>query len=129
MAKGVKTGGRDFKPGQSGNPNGRPPLPEEVRIARSLNKAEFERIVNEYIHMSLVEIQDRAKDPSTSALEVIIAKIVAEAIKRGDERRLGFILDRLIGPVPKNVQLDSEEGKGFEIVIKDYTKKKTDGEN
>ncbi len=24
MAKGIKTGGRDFKPGQSGNPAGRP---------------------------------------------------------------------------------------------------------
>ncbi len=32
MAKGTKTGGRDFAPGVSGNPAGRPPAPADVRV-------------------------------------------------------------------------------------------------
>lgn len=106
MANGEKTGGRDFQPGQSGNPNGRPRLPEDLKAARRLNKVELDRILNEYLHMSLNEIKERASNPDTPALEVMVAKVVAEAIKRGDEKRLGFILDRLVGPVKTKVALE-----------------------
>lgn len=109
MAYGRKTGGRNFKPGQSGNPNGRPVLPEEIKEARRLNKAEFERILNQYIHMPLEDIKTRASDPTTPALEVLVAKILAEGIKRGDEKRLNFIVDRLVGPVKRKVSLDGGE--------------------
>lgn len=36
MAKGKKTGGRDFQPGVSGNPNGRPPGSGKFESARSI---------------------------------------------------------------------------------------------
>lgn len=109
MATGVKTGGKDFSPGESGNPDGRPPLPEDLKAARKLNKTELERILNEYIHMSLTEIQRRAGHPETSALEVLVAKVLAEGIKRGDEKRLGFLLDRLVGPVKRSVSVEGGE--------------------
>ena len=30
--RGKKTGGRDFNPGESGNPSGRPRIPREIQI-------------------------------------------------------------------------------------------------
>lgn len=97
---------RMFKKGQSGNPLGRPRMSEDERKARLLNKVEFERVLNRYIRMSMLEIKARVEDPKTPSLEQIVAKVIYEAAKRGDERRLSFILDRLIGPVKVILQLD-----------------------
>lgn len=109
-----------FEPGKSGNPGGRPTLPEDIKAARKLNKVELERILNEYVHMSLAEIQRRASNPQTSALEVLVAKILAEGIKRGDEKRLGFLLDRLVGPVKRQVTVEGgEEGSNPIRLAKD----------
>lgn len=95
-----------FKPGISGNPSGRPALPEEIKEARKINKIEFERVLNEMIYMNLSELKSRADNPETPVVELLVAKILAEGIKRGDEKRLGFILDRLIGPVKTKVALE-----------------------
>ncbi len=108
MANGFKSGGRDFSPGESGNPNGRPALPEDLNDARRLNKSELERILNESIHLTAEELGARIKAPTTTSLELIVLKIIAAAVNRGDERRLGFLLDRLVGPVPKKVQLGGD---------------------
>lgn len=122
MAIGKKTGGNDFKPGTSGNPNGRPRLPDDIKAARKLNKVELERLLNRYIHMPISEIQRLLKIPiesnETPSIEVLIAKIVAEGIKRGDEKRLGFLLDRLIGPVKMKVSLDGgEDGSPVKMAV------------
>lgn len=98
-----------FQPGESGNPNGRPPLPEDIRQARKLNKIELERVLNEYIYLNASEIKARLQDTTTPALELMVGKIIAESIKKGDERRLSFLLDRLIGAVKTKVSVDGGE--------------------
>ena len=123
MAKGNKTGGKDFEPGRSGNPNGRPRLPEDLREARALNKTEFERILNLGIHLTAEELKNRLEAKGTPTIELMVLKIIAAAVNRGDEKRLGFILDRLIGPVPKSVDLSANENSGFKIVIDNYIAK------
>lgn len=115
MAK--KENPRAFKPGQSGNPNGRPPLPPDLKGARQLNKIELERMLNECIYLSASEIKSQLQDPTTPAIRLIVLKIVGEAISKGDEKRLNFLLDRLIGAVKKEIDLG---GEGIEIVIRDY---------
>ena len=40
MAKGKKTGGRDFELGNAGGP-GQPPVPSDLVEARKINKIEF----------------------------------------------------------------------------------------
>lgn len=88
-------------------------MPDDIREARKLNKIELERVLNEYIYMTLSEIQIRANKTDTPAIEVLLAKILGEGIKRGDEKRLGFLLDRLIGPVKAKLSLDGgEDDKG-----------------
>lgn len=121
MANGIKTGGRDFQPGQSGNPAGRPTVPEELKAARRLNKTTLERILNEYIHLPMVELAEKVKDPSTPAIELMVAKVLHEAIKRGDEKRLGFILDRLVGAVKKTVAVEGGDEESNPIRLANMT--------
>lgn len=71
-----------------------------------MNRLEFERILNKYVNLTLAEIKAEAEKPDTPAIEVVVAKVIAEAIKRGDEKRLEFLLNRLIGPVKIILQVE-----------------------
>lgn len=112
-------GGRDFKPGKSGNPNGRPTLPEDIKQARALNKIELDRMLNEMIHLTKAELQAKIADPKTTALELMACSVVAKGVQGGDHMRLGFLLDRLVGKVKDQVEVSSPEG--FRIEVVDYT--------
>lgn len=103
----VKTdhlGDHQFKPGQSGNPNGRPKLPEDLKKARRLNQIAVGRIINEYMNLSITELKFELEDESTSALEAMIGKIIVEAHKFGDYSRVNFLFDRMIGKVTDKVE-------------------------
>lgn len=99
MARGGKTK-TSFKKGQSGNPNGRPPLPLDLKESRSVNRLEFERVLNKYMYMSGPDINASLKSDKLPMIELVVAKILAKAFNEGDQRRLEFVIDRLIGKAP-----------------------------
>lgn len=99
MAIGKKTGGRNFAPGKSGNPKGRPRLPVDIKGARELNRLELERMLNAYAFKSLAQIKQATKDSSLPIFEGIIAQILLKAHQGGDIWRADFVLNRLIGRV------------------------------
>ena len=92
--------GRPFQKGQSGNPAGAPRVPVDIKKARSLTRTELERILNRYLHMTPAELYEAQQKPTTSALQHVVIAIVVAAVKDGDQKRLDFLLDRLIGKVP-----------------------------
>lgn len=94
MAHGKKTGGRDFEPGNPGGP-GRPALPEDIKQARVLNKVELERVLNKYINHSFNELVAAMKDPNSTVLDLAVCKLLSEAIKKGDQNKLGFVFKYL----------------------------------
>lgn len=98
MAKGIKTGGKNFEPGNPGGP-GAPKIPEEIKQARKLNRLEFERVLNKYIHMQLGALRKIIEDPTTPVLDGVVCKILVKGFNEGDPRRLEFVIDRLIGKV------------------------------
>lgn len=108
-----KTGGRDFKPGQSGNPNGRPMLPADVKQLRELTAIEFTRVVNKYLEMTKSQITEAVQDPKTPALELMVATIMHKAVVGGDHYRLGFILDRCIGKVKEVPEMTPTQFAGL----------------
>ena len=116
MAKGRKTGGRNFKKGQSGNPRGPEPLPEDIKAARKINVVEFERIVNKFLFASKGEVIKVTADPNTPVLELMVGAIVHKAVIEGDERRLDFILNRLIGKVKEQVEHSAKDGSPLVIL-------------
>lgn len=95
-----------FKPGQSGNPNGRPKLPDDIRQIRKVNKTEIERVMNKFLSMTKSEISQLVNDQDTPALEIMLASIIVKATTHGDHQRLNFILDRLVGKVKDVVQVE-----------------------
>lgn len=96
-------------------------MPDDLRQARALNRVEFERLLNLYLTKTKSELDEiagvppdddeepslglrRHKDVATfaskvPALDLVVVQLIRFAIVEGDERRLGFLLDRLIGKV------------------------------
>lgn len=128
MAKGKKTGGADFQPGQSGNPGGRPAIPADIKEARKLTQIEFEKLVNKYIWLTQAGFGEAAEDQSISMFERMIGSIVQKACNEGDHQRLNFLLDRLIGKVTEKMEIKAEpfivkRKDGTEIVMGAAAKK------
>ncbi len=106
MAKGKKTGGRNFTPGNRFG-QGQPKLPEDIKEARKLNRIEFERILNQFLHMTDEELLRYMDGPDCTQIEGLIAHLIVKGKEFGDHRRLSLILDRLVGPVSQKVEVTS----------------------
>ena len=93
-----------FQKGQSGNPGGRTKMPPEVKEARKLNRQTMELALNKFLHWETDKLAEFLRDKSNPVLEMIIAKILLESMVKGDQIRLNFIFDRLIGKVSEKVE-------------------------
>lgn len=103
MAKGKKTGGKDFV---KGDPRaGRPPQPPEITAASNLTMAEARAALSKYLKLSMTELEDVLKSRTIQTMDMWIARIVLLGLKNGDYQRLNFMFDRLIGKVTEKVDL------------------------
>ena len=116
MAKGEKTGGKDFQPGQSGNPKGRPRDPLDLHLVKSLNQGDFKLIIQRLLDMSPEEL---ASHHGTS-LEMVIKSGILKAIETGDLTKLQSSFDRLFGKVTEKLEVDARH----EIVNQEQEEKK-----
>lgn len=110
MTAGRKTGGKDWEPGQSGNPDGRPKVPEYIKEAKKLNKGLLDEYMNKYINMPVEEIKEIVEGAmkgrsDTPAMEVMIARVIMQAINKGDYKTVNFILDRMVGKVKEHLEV------------------------
>lgn len=97
-----------FKPGQSGNPSGKPKMPEELQKANKLSAKKFIEYVNRYINMDREDIKEDMKRPEATMLELLVAGMISRAVSQQDPVRANFILDRTIGKVIDRMQIDVE---------------------
>ncbi len=89
-----------FKPGHVGNPGGRPKLPPEIKAFKNLSYKQFLEALKEYSQMSKSEIAEILKDSSRKSFDIMVAKIVEQAMNgQGDGRSL--LIERLWGKVPE----------------------------
>jgi hypothetical protein len=95
-----------FKPGQSGNPAGRPAMPEDLKAAKALTKQVLMRELNDLIHMTKSELEAALVSPESTMIRRMAARVIQEADNNGDDRRLGFLLDRLVGKVKDELALE-----------------------
>lgn len=103
MARGKKTGGRDFQPGNPGGP-GPTPTPPDLKETQKLTRVKVARLMNKYSHLSVQELRKIVQDPNTLAIDALVCSVLGTGISKGDHQRLTFLLDRLIGPVTQKVQ-------------------------
>jgi hypothetical protein len=106
MAEGRKTGGRDFQPGNTFS-KGRERIPDDLKMARAFNKTEFERIANKFLYMhpnTLKEyLASQQISPEANMAEMMTASVMINCMNLGCYKRLNAILDRVIGPVPRQI--------------------------
>lgn len=100
-----KTGGRDFQPGQSGNPNGRKPLPPDLKGIKKITTDELQRQIAKFAGMTKQEISDHLRDPEATMLDIMIGTVMVKAAKDGDHSRFNFLLDRTIGRVKESLEV------------------------
>lgn len=94
-----------FKAGESGNPGGRPALPEDVKRARNMNAIEFTRIINDFMRMSLDDVEKITKDNKETMLRKLLAHGFIHACA-GNKTWADLILDRSVGPVKNELNLN-----------------------
>lgn len=117
--KGKKSGGKNWKPGQSGNPNGRPLLPGDIKESRKFNAIEATRIITRYLCMTALEIAAAVENPNTTAMELVLAKVIVEAGKTGDYQRLNFLFDRTIGKVSDKLKVTLPKPTVIKLIDED----------
>lgn len=82
---------KPFKPGQSGNPSG--------KKKGNLTKAEIEDFVSKCYRMNRSQLKDIIEDPKSEIIQIHIASIMAQGVKKGDFSSLNALLDRSVGKV------------------------------
>lgn len=84
---------------------GRKKLPRDLAVANSLTKAKLEGLLNLHLWMTEKQLEKVVNDSKTPMISKAIASIITKAIENGDDRRLTFILDRLIGKPKEEIDI------------------------
>ncbi len=100
--------------------------PQDLADARKLTKAKLTGLLNKHLWYTKDEAKVVVQDPDTPMLEILIASIVNKAIVQGDEKRLNFILDRLIGKPEIEVKIDAYMHKLKQLTDKEMIQAGTD---
>lgn len=101
-----RTIGTPFKLGNPGGP-GRPKLPEEIKEARKFTAHEVEILFTRFIQMTREELAAVKTNPESTLLELIMHSIFTHGINKGDQVRLEFVLNRIIGKAPDKISVTS----------------------
>lgn len=117
MAKGMKTGGRNFPPGNNANPLGPAAHNPAKRAMKRLTTDDLQDIGSLILKGDLPSLQAVAKDPTATVLRVWLASIAVKAINKGDPAALNMILDRLVGKPKAHVELTGSVAQGPQVVI------------
>lgn len=99
-----------FKPGQTGNPKGRPKLPKAIKEARAMNRHVLAELLSKYTHYSLKELEAVAKNPHTPSFDLIVISAIKFAIQKGDAKSRDFLIERMIGRVKYEVDMVGQLG-------------------
>lgn len=103
MANDKKKVGRPFQPGQSGNPNGRPPLPDDLKMMRGPNRHEYGSALGRLSRMTYDELEKIIKLKQGGIVELSAAKFLLDSFIHSDPRRLEFVLEYIMGkPQPSD---------------------------
>lgn len=105
MARGKKTGGRDFGPDNPPPKSpGAPKLPKEIRDLRKLTVEQVEEIISTLLTANHDTLDEIRKDPNAPFLKRIIVNILYKTFSTGNMGQLDLLLNRVIGKVQEKIR-------------------------
>lgn len=123
MAKGKKTGGKNFEPGHSFS-KGRPKLPDEFKAAMLLSKDKLKNLISKYIFMTPVELMALGEDQQNiKAIDLIIIQFIGQALK-GDHYKAEWLIQRSIGKVTEEQEVKDESTAHSKLI--EYIKERAE---
>jgi hypothetical protein len=115
-----KTGGRDWKPGQSGNPKGPPAIDKHVREVKNLSAEEYLELASFLLRATDSDIEQVLSNPDSPKLEKIFAQVLKTTQETGSMSQLDLILNRLIGK-PREAP-PGEQSRNSETILAEIRK-------
>lgn len=99
--------GTQFKLGQSGNMNGRPPLPPELKGLRKVTGQLLDATISKLMLLDFSDLKelDKTTDGKTT-LEVIAIKLLLKSAK-GDEKTFEYLCQRTAGKVKDQLEVST----------------------
>ena len=97
--------GRPFKPGQSGNPKGRPVLLPEVKENRAVTLQLWTSTIRKYLECPKRELEAVRSDPDAKMIDAIICGHILQARNSPDPNKMEVILTRVFGKPKETMDL------------------------
>lgn len=125
MARGKKTGGKDFAVGNNANPIGGGAQDPNKRALRRMTQAQVAEVAATILSgtpedlMRIVGDKDKGipPDPTATPLKIWFARVALKGIGKGDMSSLDVLLNRTIGRVKEKIELTGEDGGPVQIVL------------
>ena len=106
-----------FKPGESGNPNGRPRKYVSLLKEQGYKLSEINDTIQVMMSMDMEELSDVYKNPKATVLEKTIANAMNKSLQKGSLYSLDTLLTRVYGK-PKE-QMDIKTDNKIEVIFID----------
>ena len=103
MANPKGKGGKKFEPGKSGNPSGRPPLPEFIKERKRLTTAKFIDALHDLCDVA-TEVIDEISDNKELPIKFSIMANWLKSARISDAERQ-TLFNRLFGKVTEKVEV------------------------
>lgn len=105
---------KSYKPGESGNPNGRPRKIYTILKNKGYSKDDVRTVFQELSFYTPAELKKAIKDPKTPAIMLIAAKAMEAASGKGEYSKVREIIEQAIGK-PQGKEDITSGGKEISI--------------
>lgn len=97
-----------FKKGKSGNPEGARAHNPIRKALKNLTVQSYREVIEAVCTGNLAELKRMVEDPTTSALQVGVAKAFVKALNDGDYATIERIAERIVGKIPDELNVVSK---------------------
>jgi hypothetical protein len=108
-----------FKPGESGNPNGRPRKYVSILKEQGYKLSEINDTLMALLSMDIQELKEVFENPKATVLEKAVAGAIRRAIEKGSLYNIETIITRAMGKPKEQVDVTSGgDPLKFDITLK-----------